>query len=155
MKNKKLLAIILLSLSFCFVSGVAYGEVKEWLFETEIRQLELLLLKIQVTYIMDSPDSFLNVSYYYDDYGVFAEQYPAGVRTKDKIVVSIVDKRGIFSGKLGEKLVLEFKSQLWNATYYLGALVTDLENDIVARFSDTAGNPLGYFYQGEYHLWEE
>ena len=27
MKNKKLLAIILLSLSFCFVSGVGYGEV--------------------------------------------------------------------------------------------------------------------------------
>ncbi len=25
MKNKKLLAIILLSLSFCFVSGVGYG----------------------------------------------------------------------------------------------------------------------------------
>jgi len=28
MKNKKLLAIILLSLSFCFVSGVGYGEVQ-------------------------------------------------------------------------------------------------------------------------------
>ena len=27
MKNRKLLAILLLSLSFCFVSGVEYGEV--------------------------------------------------------------------------------------------------------------------------------
>ncbi len=32
MKNKKLLAIILLSLSFCFVSGAGYGEI-----ETQIR----------------------------------------------------------------------------------------------------------------------
>ncbi len=37
MKNKKLLAIILLSLSFCFVSGVGYGKIPHGLMKLKRR----------------------------------------------------------------------------------------------------------------------
>ena len=75
MKNKKLLAIILLSLSFCFVSGVGYGEIKnkEFLLETKAEKLEFELLVARVSYIMMWKDSFLRVSYYYDETGSHAE----------------------------------------------------------------------------------
>jgi len=31
MKKRKVLAVVLLSLSFCLVSGVGYGEVIKWM----------------------------------------------------------------------------------------------------------------------------
>ena len=155
MKNKKLLAIVLLSLSFCFVCGVGYGEIKEYLLGTKAEKLEFELLKAKVSYMMFYPDSFLRVSYYYDETGWIAENFPAGVSTKDKIVVQIIDSRDVFSGKSGAMLLLEFRRQLLDATYFLELLVSDLENDIVALFTDEDSVPLGYFYQSGYHLWEE
>ncbi len=52
-------------------------------------------------------------------------------------------------------MLLEFRTQLLDATYFLEILVSDLENDIVVLFTNEDGLPLGYFYQSGYHLWEE
>lgn len=156
MKNKKLLTVILLSLSFCFVvTGVGCGEIKEYLLGTKAEKLEFELLKVKVNYMMFYPDSFLRVSYYYDETGWIAENFPAGVSTKDKIVVQIIDSRDVFSGKSGAMLLLEFRRQLLDATYFLEILVSDLENDIVVLFTNEDSVPLGYFYQSGYHLWDE
>ena len=157
MRYKKLLAIILLSLSFCFVSRVGYGELieKEWLLGTQARPINFLLLNSRVNYIMSYPDSFLRVSYSYDEFGQFAESFPAGVSTKDKIYVAVFDSRDVFSGKTGAMLLLELKMQGFRACYYLQVIVSDTDNDIVVKFMDDLGKPLAYFYQGEYHLWDE
>lgn len=156
MRNKKVLAVVLFAVIFCFVvSGVGHGEIKEHLLGTKAEKLEFELLKVKVSYMMFYPDSFLRVSYYYDETGWIAENFPAGVSTKDKVVVQIIDSRDVFSGKSGAMLLLEFRSQLLNATYFLEILVSDLENDIVVLFTNGDGVPLGYFYQSGYHLWEE
>ncbi len=155
MRNKKVLAVVLLSLSFCFVSGAGYGEIKEHLLGTKAEKLEFELLKVKVSYMMFYPDSFLRVSYYYDETGWIAENFPAGVSTKDKIVVQIIDSRDVFSDKSGAMLLIEFRRQLLDATYFLELLVSDLENDIVALFTNKDSLPLGYSYRGGYHLWKE
>ncbi len=155
MKKRLLLAAILLGVILCFVSGVGYGEMKEYLLGTKAEKLEFELLKVKVSYMMFYPDSFLRVSYYYDETGWIAENFPAGVITKDKIVVQIIDSRDVFSGKEGAVLLLEFRRQLLDATYFLEILVSDLENDIVALFTNEDGVPLGYSYRGGYHLWNE
>ena len=64
MTNKKLLAIVLLSSSFCFVSGVEYKEIEEWMVYIDFKPLEA-----KVNYIMAPPASFLDVSFYYDPDG--------------------------------------------------------------------------------------
>jgi len=38
---------------------------------------------------------------------------------------------------------------------YLEEVTTDMAADIVAVFYSEKETTLGYFYQGEYHLWEE
>lgn len=30
-----------------------------------------------------------------------------------------------------------------------------MDNDVVAKFHSEDETPLGYFYEGEYHLWEK
>ena len=157
MRYKKVLATVLLAVSFCFVSGVGYGELieKEYLLGTQARPIESQFVESIINYIMMYPDSFLRVSHYYDEIGRWAEYFPAGVKTKDKIVVFILDSRDIFSGKTGTTLLLELKLQGFRACYFLGAIVSDMDNDIVVKFMDNLGEPLGYFYQGEYHLWDE
>ncbi|MBA7496204.1 hypothetical protein ES702_06802 [subsurface metagenome] len=155
MKNKKLLAIILLSLSFCFVSGVGYGEVKEWMAESKASFMDVILVIARVSYIMAKPDDFLRVTYNYDSFGRWAENFPAGVRTKGKIVTDILDSRNVFSYKSGEALLRQFKIELFYAYYFIQDVATDMDNDIVVEFTDENGTPYGYFYQGEYHLWED
>ncbi len=156
MRKKRLLAIVLLSLSFCFVSGVGYGEIEEFLLEiTTRRVLETYLIDARVSYIMASPDSFLRVSYSYDPLGNWAKNFPAGVSTRGKIYVAVIDSRDVFLGKTGETLLRELQNQGWYVCYNIRSFVSDAENDIVIRFMDGWGEPLGYFYQGEYHLWDE
>ena len=155
MRRKRFLVAILLGVVLCFMSGAGYGEMKEYLLGTKAEKLEFELLKAKVSYMMFYPDSFLRVSYYYDETGWIAENFPAGVSTKDKIVVQIIDSRNVFSGKSGAMLLLEFRRQLLDAAYFLEILVSDLENDIVALFTNEDGVPLGYSYRGGYHLWDE
>ncbi|MFQ5835086.1 MAG: hypothetical protein ACE5HR_04100 [bacterium] len=39
---------------------------------------------------------------------------------------------------------------------FIMAEATNMDTDIVAAFfSAEGGTPLGYFYEGDYHLWEE
>jgi len=71
----------------------------------------------------------------------------------------IIDNRGIFSDKSERALLSQFKkeleaiySSLYEAT---GGMATDMNTDIVAAFYSREQNPLGSFYQGEYHLWEK
>ena len=158
MKNKKLLAIILLSVSFCFVSGVGYGEVMHMWNETKATLMELVLAEARIDYIMRNPDVFLDVHFYYDSTGWFGEGFPENVDTKGKICVEVLDnKRGGFSYVTGTALLDLFKGylEIVYAFIELEGVVTDLDTDIVAKFVSRGGISLGYFYQGEYHLWDE
>ncbi len=157
MKNKRLLVIILLSLSFCFViGGVGYGEVQEWMDKEEASAMDTSLLEARIDYIMQRPNDFMDVVLYYDATGIFGrELFSGNIDTKGKIVVRIEDTRDFFVGE-PEFLIIPFALEL-NAIYKLSVLqsvATDRDSDIVAVFYGE-GKELGYFYQGEYYLWEE
>jgi len=66
-----------------------------------------------------------------------------------------MDNRGVFSYKSGIALRDEFKRQLKVIYSFISLVATDMDADIVAQFLSREAIPLGYFYQGEYHLWEE
>ena len=189
MKNKKLLAIILLSLSFCLVSGVGYGEIiipKQskivaelivekmledeyeneplWPFIRSMREEmreEMGLLKLynnlltaRINYMMSNPTTFTSVYIYYDSIG-WIEEFFEDVNTKGKIYVVIRDFRGYFSDRSGVVLKEAFKIYLDVIYSFIENLATDMDNDIVALFISKGEIRLGYFYQGEYHLWDE
>ncbi|MBA7494695.1 hypothetical protein ES702_05272 [subsurface metagenome] len=182
MKNKKLLAIILLSLSFCFViSGVGYGEIIQpekpsiswymneypedtqmgtdlWRYDCDLTlpsMLDFQLLWAMLRYVMRNPTSFEDVSILYDSTGRLEESFPKGVNTKEKICIAIQDVRGYFSDRSGIALKEAFKGYLDAVYSFIKQWATDMNTDIVVRFISSGGIPLGYFYQGEYHLWEE
>ncbi len=188
MKNKKLLAIILLSLSFCFVSGVGYGEIiippepsrtvgellalksryedeplwpyiekirGEMLEEISFLRLNNMLLYARIDIIMANPNSFPYVDLVYDKYGVVRASFPENVDTKGKIVMLIVDRREIFSDKPRIALLDEFKRTSEAIYSFIKSYATDMNADIVAEFFSREWIPLGCFYEGEYHLWEE
>lgn len=155
MKNRKLLAVVLLSLTFCFVSGAWYGEIPEWMFESSASYIDLALLEGTVRYMMAKPYDFLRVSYYYDLTGRFAERFPAGVRTKDKVYISIIDSRNVSSYKFGKTLLDQFAMELFPAYNVIRTIATDMNNDIVAAFISGQVRTIGYFYEGEYYLREE
>ena len=139
------------------------------------------LLKARIDYIMRNPTDFLNVDFYYDQEGMFTKEglFPEGVDTEGKIVVIVADNRGVFSNKSGTVLLNEFKEQLetiLHSSAILEIMVPipeimkrelrgEMDTNIVARFctkweiSPPSPLPeevcLGYFYQGEYHLWEK
>lgn len=48
----------------------------------------------------------------------------------------------------------KFEKEL-NSIYVDLWFYADMAADVVAKFSSMENVPLGYFYQGEYHLWEE
>ncbi len=155
MKNKKLLAIILLSLSFCFVSAVGYGRVRVEIAETKATRFDIKLLDAKIDYILGNPNDFLYILLRYDPVGTYGDQFPRWVITKDKIVVVIWDIRNKFSGKSEEVLLSYFKVELEDIVTGLEDLITDINTDVVAIFYSKKAIPLGYFYQGEYHLWED
>lgn len=109
MKNKRLLAIILLSLIFCFViSGVGYGEVQEWMDKEAASAMDISLLEVRIDYIMQMPNDFLDVSLYYDSIGIFGENLFSGnIDSKGKIIVRIEDTRDFFAAE-PEVLILGF-----------------------------------------------
>ena len=156
MKNKKLLAIILLGLSFCLVSGAGYGEVQEWMDKEKVSLMDISLLEARIDYIMWNPNDFLDVVLYYDPSGILGREIFSGsIDTKGKIVVRIEDTRDVFTGE-PELLIISFAIEL-NSIYKLsslGSVATDRDSDIVAIFY-REGKELGYFYEGEYYLWNE
>jgi len=155
-KGKRLLIIILLGLSLCFVSGAGYGEVKEWMHKEKTPLMFSFLLDARVNYIMSNPSTFLNVFIGYDPNGeVYQQSFPEGTNTKGKICLSIFDNRNLFTDKSKVGLLDEFKRSLDCIYSFLDLVTTDINTDVVAVFLSKEGIPLGYFYQGEYHLWEE
>jgi len=117
------------------------------------------LLTARIDYMTRNPNNFLYVSLLYDKYGVFRSSFPESADMKSdmnsKIIVTIVDNRDMFSDKSGIALLDEFKRNLEVVYSYVSDIATNLDTDIVAKFWSRGGIPLGYFYQGEYHLWEE
>lgn len=164
MRYRKLLAIILLSLSFCFVSGAGYGKVQQGWEAIEATLMDIKFLEATNDYIMSNPTSFLNVRFGYDLLGTAGEDkelFSRRINTEDKIIVRVIDNRGIFSAKSGLTLLHEFEEQLETIYFFVyeHLLATDMDNDIVAVFYNPDGYektlPLGYFNQGKYHLREE
>lgn len=49
----------------------------------------------------------------------------------------------------------EFKRQLEVIYSFIEIVATDMDSDIIAEFLSRENIPLGYFYQGEYYLWEK
>jgi len=154
MRVKKLLVAFLLGAGLCFVPVLGYGEVKTI---ADKNYMDIRCLRGEVEYMMSHPTSFLYVSIYYDPMGLLGIYYPEGVDTKGKICISIYDTRAVFSGKSGKTLLSQFEKEL-EAVYSCPSIdaMTDYEHtDIVAEFYTREQNLLGYFCQGEYHLWEE
>ncbi len=157
MRKKRFLAAILLGVVLCFVSGAGYGEIRAELMGHPTR-LDFLLLQSQFIYVMALPDHFLSILLSYDPDGKLKKdkKLPEGVDTKDKIVASIVDSKYRFR-TTGVDLLRLFRREL-EFIYKYGAMIAiapDMNTDIVAIFYSYKSIPLGYFYQGEYHLWEE
>ena len=157
MRGKKLLAALLLGVGLCFVPALGYGEVSGWSYETPVTYIEIELLNARITYIMTNPTSFLVVGFSYDPTGLHGRiaGLPESVDTKGKISVVVGDNRGIFSDKSRKALLDSFKRELEIIYSYIQLVATDMDADIVARFYSREEIPLGYFYQGEYYLWEK
>jgi len=158
MRGKVFLAAFLLGAGLCFVPVLGYGEVKEWMYESKVSLMDLKLLDARVDYVMSKPENYLWIYFLYDPVGEIGRRYfPRGVDTEGKIVVKIQDNRGAFSYKSGRALLRRFKRELEDIYLHssMELYATDMDTDIVARFLSGEGIPLGYFYQGEYHLWEE
>lgn len=166
MRIRGLLAAFLLGVGLCFVPVLGYGEipgrliegkVDAWL-DSRVSLLDFFLLEARVNYIMYNPTSFLNVFIDYDPDGKkFGKFFPEGADTKGKICLMVIDNRGVFSDKSGIALLGQFKKSLRVIYSFIEPMTTDMDTDIVAKFlsKDEKGGELGYFYQGEYHLWEK
>ena len=169
MKNKRFLAAILLGMVLCFVSGVGYGEIPgelavdkaiAWT-KQKVSLLDYFLLEARVNYMMRNFSGYDWVMMGYDLDGSFRDFYklPNNVRTAGKIVVEIQDHRGELPLLIpvGEFSLLEtFEMQLTTIYGYIEVqFPLDMDSDIVAILKSKEDIPLGYFYQGEYHLWEE
>ena len=165
MRIRGLLAIILLAVGLCFVPALGYGEVKgiealNKLSGSKVSFIQHLLLGERVNYIMRNPTSFLYVDFVYDEDGTLGRSLETvglaeGIDTKEKIVIDITDTRGVFSGKSGAALLSEFKNKLKHIYLYVRTITWNMDTDIVAKFWSKEGDFLGYFYQGEYYLWEK
>lgn len=158
MKKKHLLAVILLGVALCFVvSGVGYGEIPHWMEEENVSYMNWLLLHVRINYIMHRPNTFLDIGLFYDVDGRYASmmEFPKNVVTERKIIVGVQDNREIFSRKSEKALLSEFEKVLKDIFYDVQMVGSDMENDIVGIFYSERVVPLGYFYRGKYHLWEE
>lgn len=155
MKNKKLLAIILLSLSFCFVSEVGYGELREWMWEAQVKYSHLALSEARIDYMMTNPTIFLNIKLDYDSSKGFIMRENVLLPSKEgRIYILVTDNRGLFSDKSGVSLLDTFKKNLEVIYSFIDHIATDMNTDIVAILYSREVIPLAYFSQGEYHLGE-
>ena len=154
MKNKRFLAAILLGVVLCFVSGAGYGEVL-LRGEMEVSSIEFLLLEDRIDYIMFNPTVPLIVDFHYDSDGQGGIFFPERVNTKGKIFVWIQDRTDVFYDEAGKVLLDQLEKSLTNIYVFIMAEATDMDTDVAAIFLDREEIPLAYFYQGEYHLWEE
>ena len=159
MKAKTVLAAYLLAVGLCFVPALGYGEITKWMHEREVSYVDYHLLKARLDYMMYNPGMPLAFSAFYDPDGGYARAWelPKGISTKGKICVSIRDIKGMLFRSSGIALLDEFKrhSKAIFGWIVVPTRITDANTDIVAMFTSREGIPLGYFYQGEYYLWEK
>ncbi|TET59112.1 hypothetical protein E3J48_08225 [Candidatus Aerophobetes bacterium] len=170
MRARGLLVAFLLGVCLCFVPDPGHGEIRTALRREQASSMDVELLKAQVRYMMYNPAAYLSVNFHYmpahvgdvGDVGdVVAIEVPSTLRALpgniiplNKIYVLIRDTRGVFSSRTGVDLLDQFKRTLENIYSYVDDLATDMDSDIVAEFYSQEGIILGYFSQGEYHLWE-
>ncbi len=62
---------------------------------------------------------------------------------------------GVFCYKSGKNLLHQFKWALEVMYWYIAPVATDMDTDVVVMFLNREQSPLGYFYRGEYYLWEK
>lgn len=166
MRGKKLLAAFLLGVGLCFVPVLGHGEVKEWVFEVKASRMEFLFLDAKVNYMMHNPTSFLEIDFLYgiDASLPTAMELPKHVDAKRKILIMVQDNRGAFAYRSPATLLDQFRKILEAIYPFVEHLATEMNNDIVATFYTreeipshyfSQGELLGYFYRGEYHLWEK
>ena len=168
MRSQKLFAAFLLGVGLCFVPVLGQGTVHEWMDEHKPSVIDFHLLEAKVDYIMQNPTNFLIVRFIYDRVGTFGRiaesgkdtgfiKLPKGADTKGKILVMVFDSRGVFSHKSQTALLNQFKKELDLIYVHLFVIASNMDTDIVASFwgreAIIKDIPLGYFYQGEYHLW--
>jgi len=165
MRGKKLLAVFLLGVGLCFMPVLGYGlESKELMTHEEVitvlrklkaNGLQLFLLESRIDYIMRNPTRFLNVNFHCSEDELWDREFPDGVSTKNKVFIEIHDIRNVFSHKSGIALLEQFKKELETAYSFIVVFIRNMDANVVAKFHSKEGIPLGYFYQGEYHLWEK
>lgn len=159
MRTKVLLIALLLVVGFCLAPVVGHGEVKDWLYcEEKATYMEYRLLNARVDYMMRNPNTFLAVGFEYDPDGSLRREYfpeRTGVDTRGKILIGIIDNGDVFSDKSGTALLDQFYRELMIIYSFLTYVSSEMSTDIVAKFWSKDEIPLGYFYQGEYYLWEE
>lgn len=159
MKGKQLLAAFLLGAGLCFMPVLGYGEVKDWWYDEEkATYMELRLFNARIDYMMRNPTTFLAVGFEYDPDGSLRRDFfpeHIGIDTKGKILVGIIDNRGVFSDEAGTDLLGGFQMELTIIYSFLTFISTEMNTDIVAKLYSREEVALAYFYQGEYHLWEE
>ena len=144
---------------------IQYEDEPLWPYIEEIRgemfkEIGLLklynnLLRARIDYIISNPNTFNGVVIYYDSSGWYEQFFPEGVNTEGRIYVFFLDERGYFSDRSGVALKEAFKISLDAIYSFMNHFVTDMDNDIVAEFMSKGAIRLGYFYQSEYHWWDE
>jgi len=125
-----------------------------------IKAMQIMLLQSTLDYIMWNPHNFLCFYWEWDWIGLFHLNHalPENIigKTEGKLVIQVFDNRNVFAGASEVALLEQFKKEL-ERVYHCAPrrFFSKMDRDVIALFYDYAENPLGYFYQGEYHLWEE
>ena len=153
MRARKLLVAFLLAVGLCLMPALGYGELH---IRKDYELLDYNFLRATVHYIMHNPTTFLEVQFDLDEFGLLgiAFNLPEDVDTEGRICVEVRDHRDIFSEGPEKTLLDQFKRELEVIYSFIDDIATDLDGDVVAVFYSGGDIPLGYFYQGEYHLWE-
>jgi len=155
MKNKKILAVTLLSLAFCFVSGAGYGEILHQLDEVKATKMDVFLLNAKVSYMMSNPATFLNVSFYYDATGkAWKHEFPE-LDTGAKIFILVTADTNRYGYETPTIRLRLFKEDLEVIYSFVDQMATNMDTDIIAKLYSENGIPLAYFYEGKYHSWAE
>ncbi len=123
-------------------AGVGYGEIPEWLSETEASQMQVTLLSARIDYMMRNPASYLDVT--------FASSVGTG-----QIFIFIHDNRGRFLYKSGVALLDAFKRELEIIHSFIAHVAMNINTDVMAAFFSRGNIQLGSFNYGEYYLSED
>lgn len=162
MSSRGVIAGLLFAIILSFVLILGHGAVTRWMDERKASLICLHLEESRVSYTMGNPGDFLYVNLDYDPTGRHGSawfEFPENVDTKGKFCVEVYDTRDVFSNKTETALLGQFKKELEVIYSFVDLAIKDkdmnMDTDIVAKFHTRKEIPLGYFYQGEYHLWEK